>query len=84
MENGPSVPSLPVDVTQAVFMIGAQTPEGWDFLFERYRTSLQSSTKSRLKVAMAFSPLQDKLAWWVQQVTPPQASPTFGKHSSLF
>lgn len=50
----------------AVFMIGARTPEGWDFLFEKYRTSLQMSVKGRMKVAMAFSPLQDKLAWWVQ------------------
>lgn len=54
----------------AVFIIGAQTPEGWDFLFERYRTSQQMSVKSRMKAAMAFSPLQDKLAWWVQHVNP--------------
>ncbi|TWW60283.1 endoplasmic reticulum aminopeptidase 1b [Takifugu flavidus] len=53
--------SLPVDVTMAVFTVGARTPEGWDFLFEKYRTSLQMSVKSRMKVAMAFSPLQDKL-----------------------
>uniref|UniRef100_H2SIF5 Aminopeptidase n=1 Tax=Takifugu rubripes TaxID=31033 RepID=H2SIF5_TAKRU len=42
--------SLPVDVTMAVFTVGARTPEGWDFLFERYRTSLQMSVKSRMKV----------------------------------
>uniref|UniRef100_H2SIF6 Aminopeptidase n=1 Tax=Takifugu rubripes TaxID=31033 RepID=H2SIF6_TAKRU len=56
--------SLPVDVTMAVFTVGARTPEGWDFLFERYRTSLQMSVKSRMKVAMAFSPLQGKLTRW--------------------
>uniref|UniRef100_H3BZE9 Aminopeptidase n=1 Tax=Tetraodon nigroviridis TaxID=99883 RepID=H3BZE9_TETNG len=59
--------SLPVDVTMAVFMMGARTPEGWDFLFEKYRTSLQMSVKSRMKVAMAFSPLRDKLAWMLEQ-----------------
>lgn len=48
----------------AVFMTGARTPEGWDFLFEKYRTSLQMSMKSRMKIAMATSPLQDKLVWW--------------------
>lgn len=48
----------------AVFMIGARTPEGWDFLFEKYRTSLQMSVKSRMKIAMTTSPLQDKLVWW--------------------
>uniref|UniRef100_A0A8C4NSJ6 Aminopeptidase n=1 Tax=Dicentrarchus labrax TaxID=13489 RepID=A0A8C4NSJ6_DICLA len=53
--------SLPVDVTMAVFVIGARTPEGWDFLFEKYRSSLQMSVKSRLKSAMAVTPLQDKM-----------------------
>uniref|UniRef100_G3PKE7 Aminopeptidase n=1 Tax=Gasterosteus aculeatus aculeatus TaxID=481459 RepID=G3PKE7_GASAC len=55
--------SLPVDVTMAVFVIGARTPEGWDFLFEEYRRSLQMSLKSRLKSAMSISHLQDKLKW---------------------
>lgn len=59
--------SLPVDVTTAVFMIGARKPEGWDFLFEKYRSSLQMSVKSRMKSAMAFSPLQDKLQWMMEQ-----------------
>uniref|UniRef100_A0A8C4HL08 Aminopeptidase n=1 Tax=Dicentrarchus labrax TaxID=13489 RepID=A0A8C4HL08_DICLA len=59
--------SLPVDVTMAVFVIGARTPEGWDFLFEKYRSSLQMSVKSRLKSAMAVTPLQDKLKWMMEQ-----------------
>uniref|UniRef100_A0A8C2YWC0 Aminopeptidase n=1 Tax=Cyclopterus lumpus TaxID=8103 RepID=A0A8C2YWC0_CYCLU len=53
--------SLPVDITMAVFVIGARTPEGWDFLFEEYRRSLQMSVKSRMKSAMTVSPLQDKM-----------------------
>uniref|UniRef100_A0A1A8GD29 Aminopeptidase n=1 Tax=Nothobranchius korthausae TaxID=1143690 RepID=A0A1A8GD29_9TELE len=59
--------SLPVDVSMAVFLIGARTPEGWDFLFEKYRNSLQTSLKSRYKTAMAVSPLQDKLQWMMEQ-----------------
>lgn len=59
--------SLPVDVTMAVFVIGARTPEGWDFLLEKYRSSMQMSLKSRLKSAMAVSPLQDKLKWMMEQ-----------------
>uniref|UniRef100_A0A8C6PQZ5 Aminopeptidase n=1 Tax=Nothobranchius furzeri TaxID=105023 RepID=A0A8C6PQZ5_NOTFU len=59
--------SLPVDVSMAVFVIGARTPEGWDFLFEKYRNSLQMSLKSRYKSAMAISPLQDKLQWMMEQ-----------------
>ncbi|XP_037634149.1 endoplasmic reticulum aminopeptidase 1-like isoform X4 [Sebastes umbrosus] len=59
--------SLTVDVTTAVFVIGARTPEGWDFLFEKYRSSMQISVKSRMKIAMAGSPLQDKLKWMMEQ-----------------
>lgn len=53
----------------AVFVIGARTPEGFDFMFEKYRTSLQMALKSRLKVAMSVSPLQDKLMWCVRTVS---------------
>ncbi|XP_034452064.1 endoplasmic reticulum aminopeptidase 1b [Hippoglossus hippoglossus] len=59
--------SLPVDITMAVFVIGARTPEGWDFLFEKYRHSMQMSFKSRMKIAMAVTPLQDKLKWMMEQ-----------------
>ncbi|XP_053726142.1 endoplasmic reticulum aminopeptidase 1b [Synchiropus splendidus] len=59
--------SLPVDVTLAVFVVGARSPAGWDFLFEKYRTSFQASVKSRMKMAMAITPLQDKLQWMMEQ-----------------
>lgn len=59
--------SLPVDVTMAIFVVGARTPEGWDFLFNKYRQSMQMSVKSRMKTAMAVSPLQDKLVWMLEQ-----------------
>lgn len=58
---------LPVDVTMAIFVVGARTPEGWDFLFDKYRQSMQMSVKSRMKTAMAVSPLQDKLTWMLEQ-----------------
>lgn len=58
---------LPVDVTMAIFVVGARTPEGWDFLFDKYRQSMQMSVKSRMKTAMAVSPLQDKLIWMLEQ-----------------
>ncbi|XP_023199956.1 endoplasmic reticulum aminopeptidase 1-like [Xiphophorus maculatus] len=59
--------SLPVDITMAVFVIGARAPEGWDFLFEKYRTSLQMSVKSRIKSAMTVTYLKDKLKWMMEQ-----------------
>uniref|UniRef100_A0A665V9W9 Aminopeptidase n=1 Tax=Echeneis naucrates TaxID=173247 RepID=A0A665V9W9_ECHNA len=59
--------SLPVDITMAVFVVGARTPEGWDFLFEKYSHSMQMSVKSRMKIAMTVSPLKDKLKWMMEQ-----------------
>ncbi|RVE67889.1 hypothetical protein OJAV_G00086320 [Oryzias javanicus] len=59
--------SLPVDITMAVFVIGARTREGWDFLYEKYRTSLQMSVKSRMKSAMAVTTMKDKLQWMMEQ-----------------
>ncbi|XP_040898732.1 endoplasmic reticulum aminopeptidase 1b isoform X1 [Toxotes jaculatrix] len=58
---------LPVDITMSVFVIGARTPEGWDFLFEKFRQSNQVSVKRRMETAMAISPLQDKLKWMMEQ-----------------
>ncbi|MBN3324172.1 ERAP1 aminopeptidase, partial [Atractosteus spatula] len=59
--------SLPSDVSLAVYAIGAQTPEGWDFLFEKYRQSLFSSVKSQIKSALTISPLSHKLKWIMEQ-----------------
>ncbi|XP_061837792.1 endoplasmic reticulum aminopeptidase 1b isoform X3 [Nerophis lumbriciformis] len=55
--------SLPVDVIMAVYVVGAQTSEGWDFLLEKYRRSLQISVKTHIKAALTFTPLRDKLKW---------------------
>ncbi|XP_057688730.1 endoplasmic reticulum aminopeptidase 1b [Corythoichthys intestinalis] len=60
-KNSHGIISLPNDVTLAVYAVGAQTPEGWDFLFEHYRRSLQMSVKNRIKIALTISPLRDKL-----------------------
>ncbi|XP_017267900.1 endoplasmic reticulum aminopeptidase 1b [Kryptolebias marmoratus] len=59
--------SLPVDITMAVFVVGARTPEGWNFLFEKFRSSMQMSVRSRIKTAMTVTPLQDKLEWMMEQ-----------------
>lgn len=57
--------SLPVDVTLAVYAVGAQTEEGWDFLFDFYRRTLQMSVQTRIRIALASSPSQPKLKWCV-------------------
>ncbi|XP_030647207.1 endoplasmic reticulum aminopeptidase 1b [Chanos chanos] len=59
--------SLPNDVNMAVFAVGARTPEGFEFLFEKYSKSLYSSLKSRIKSALTISPLADKLKWMMDK-----------------
>uniref|UniRef100_A0AAR2IQK3 Aminopeptidase n=1 Tax=Pygocentrus nattereri TaxID=42514 RepID=A0AAR2IQK3_PYGNA len=59
--------SLPNDVSRAVFTVGARTEEGWDFLFKKYRESLSTSLKSRIKSALSSSPLTHKLKWMMEQ-----------------
>lgn len=59
--------SLPVDVNMAVFLVGARTPEGWDFLFEKYSNSMQMNLKSRIKYAMTITHMKDKLKWMMEQ-----------------
>lgn len=55
--------SLPNDVSLAVFAVGARTEEGWNFLFEKYRETLYTSVKIRIKSALSITPLAHKLKW---------------------
>ncbi|XP_067838978.1 endoplasmic reticulum aminopeptidase 1-like isoform X1 [Heptranchias perlo] len=59
--------SLPTDVALAIYAVGAQTTEGWDFLFEKYRRSLFSSEKSNIKTALTISKNAEKLQWLMDQ-----------------
>ncbi|KAI5618528.1 endoplasmic reticulum aminopeptidase 1 isoform X1 [Silurus asotus] len=59
--------SLPNDVSLAVFAVGARTEEGWNFLFEKYRESLYTSLKSRIKSALTITALDHKLKWMMEQ-----------------
>uniref|UniRef100_A0A8C9W2T6 Aminopeptidase n=1 Tax=Scleropages formosus TaxID=113540 RepID=A0A8C9W2T6_SCLFO len=59
--------SVPSDVSLAVYSVGARSEEGWDFLLDKYRRSLYSSVKSRIKTALCTSPLGHKLQWILEQ-----------------
>uniref|UniRef100_G3SXU5 Aminopeptidase n=1 Tax=Loxodonta africana TaxID=9785 RepID=G3SXU5_LOXAF len=50
--------SLPNDVTLAVFAVGAQNTEGWEFLYSKYQSSLSSTEKNQIEFALCTS--QDK------------------------
>ncbi|OCT98568.1 hypothetical protein XELAEV_18010807mg [Xenopus laevis] len=53
--------SLPRDVASAVYAVGAQTPEGWDFLFDKYKTTLSGSEKHQIEIALSITSLKHKL-----------------------
>ncbi|XP_043844093.1 endoplasmic reticulum aminopeptidase 1 [Dromiciops gliroides] len=59
--------SLPNDVTSAVFATGAQTTEGWDFLYEKYKLSLSSTEKNKIESALSTSQNKEKLQWLLEQ-----------------
>uniref|UniRef100_A0A8C2YMT5 Aminopeptidase n=2 Tax=Chinchilla lanigera TaxID=34839 RepID=A0A8C2YMT5_CHILA len=59
--------SLPIDVTLAVFAVGAQNTDGWDFLFSKYQSSLSSTEKSQIEFALCVSQNKEKLQWLLDQ-----------------
>ncbi|KAB0392614.1 hypothetical protein E2I00_013469, partial [Balaenoptera physalus] len=56
--------SLPSDVTLAVFAVGAQNPEGWDFLYSKYQSSLSSTEKNQIEFALCITHNKEKLQWF--------------------
>uniref|UniRef100_A0A7N5JRQ3 Aminopeptidase n=1 Tax=Ailuropoda melanoleuca TaxID=9646 RepID=A0A7N5JRQ3_AILME len=59
--------SLPSDVTLAVFAVGVQDPEGWDFLYRKYQSSLSTSEKNKIEFALGISQDKDKLQWLLEK-----------------
>ncbi|KAM9253523.1 endoplasmic reticulum aminopeptidase 1 [Dugong dugon] len=59
--------SLPNDVTLAVFAVGAQNTEGWEFLYSKYQSSLSSTEKNQIEFALCMSQNKEKLQWLLDQ-----------------
>ncbi|NXT01576.1 ERAP1 aminopeptidase, partial [Jacana jacana] len=59
--------SLPADVKAAVYAVGAQTSEGWDFLLGKYRLPSFSVERNKIELALSFSRSKDKLQWLMDQ-----------------
>lgn len=59
--------SLPSDVTLAVFAVGVQNPEGWDFLYSKYQSSLSSTEKNEIEFALSISQNEGKLQWLLDE-----------------
>ncbi|KAK2489199.1 hypothetical protein MC885_014144 [Smutsia gigantea] len=58
---------LPSDVALTVFAVGAQNPEGWDFLYNKYQSSLSSTEKTQIVFALCVSQDKEKLWWLLDQ-----------------
>uniref|UniRef100_A0A8C9TAW6 Aminopeptidase n=1 Tax=Scleropages formosus TaxID=113540 RepID=A0A8C9TAW6_SCLFO len=54
--------SLPTDVAETVYSVGAQRNEGWTFLLEKYCHSLSGAEKSKILGALSSSKDLDKLS----------------------
>ncbi|XP_063309750.1 endoplasmic reticulum aminopeptidase 1 [Pelobates fuscus] len=59
--------SLPRDVALAVYAVGGQKPDGWDFLFEKYKTSLSNSEMHLIELALSLTPNKEKLQWLMDE-----------------
>ncbi|NXX54251.1 ERAP1 aminopeptidase, partial [Scopus umbretta] len=59
--------SLPADVKRAVYAVGAQTSEGWDFLLSKYRLHSFSAERQNIELALSLSRSEDKLQWLMDQ-----------------
>ncbi|KFO09637.1 Endoplasmic reticulum aminopeptidase 1, partial [Balearica regulorum gibbericeps] len=59
--------SLPADVKTAVYVVGAQTSEGWDFLLSKYRLPSFNVERNNIELALSLSRSKDKLQWLMDQ-----------------
>ncbi|XP_069608173.1 endoplasmic reticulum aminopeptidase 1-like [Ranitomeya imitator] len=58
--------SLPRDVVLAVYAVGAQTAEGWDYLFEKYKTAA-TGEMHLIEYALTMTQDRDKLQWLMEE-----------------
>ncbi|XP_068103596.1 endoplasmic reticulum aminopeptidase 1 isoform X2 [Hyperolius riggenbachi] len=58
--------SLPRDVALAVYAVGAQTTEGWNFLFEKYQTAATGEMHV-IELALTLTPNKDRLQWLMDE-----------------
>lgn len=56
--------SLPSDLMKAIFITGAKTNEGWEFLLKMYSSSVSEAEKSKMIEALASTEDVRKLIWY--------------------
>ncbi|XP_044302161.1 endoplasmic reticulum aminopeptidase 1 isoform X2 [Varanus komodoensis] len=63
-KNSNGTLQLPNDVKFAVYAVGAQTDEGWDFLFSKYQLPEFSTEKDAIEFVLSLSQNKEKLQWF--------------------
>ncbi|XP_028603764.2 endoplasmic reticulum aminopeptidase 1 [Podarcis muralis] len=58
---------LPNDIKFAVYAVGAQTDEGWDFLFSKHKLPKFNTEKRIIESVLSLSPNKEKLEWLMEQ-----------------
>uniref|UniRef100_A0ABM5FT72 Aminopeptidase n=1 Tax=Pogona vitticeps TaxID=103695 RepID=A0ABM5FT72_9SAUR len=66
-KNSNGTLKLPNDVKFAVYAVGAQTDEGWDFLFNKYQLPEFSTEKNVIEAVLSLSQNVEKLQWLMDQ-----------------
>jgi len=56
--------SLPSDVMKAIFIAGAKSSDGWEFLLKMYSSSVSEAEKSKMIEALASTEDVRKLIWY--------------------
>ena len=57
-----AVPSLPADLTETIYSVGAQDERGWEFLLHAYTASPSETHKHKILSAMGSSRDKNKLS----------------------
>lgn len=60
-----AVYSLPTDVAETVFSVGARDDSGWTSLLHAYNNSLSAAQKSKILFALTCSKDSSKLQRWL-------------------
>ncbi|XP_063149203.1 endoplasmic reticulum aminopeptidase 1, partial [Candoia aspera] len=58
---------LPNNIKMAIYAVGIQTDEGWDFLFSKYQLPEFDTEKNQIEVVLSLSKNKEKLQWLMDQ-----------------
>ncbi|KAM3844841.1 endoplasmic reticulum aminopeptidase 1 [Vipera latastei] len=66
-KNADGTLKLPNNIKMAVYAVGIQTDENWDFLFSKYQLPEFDTEKNQIEVVLCLSQNKEKLQWLMDQ-----------------